>query len=344
MADSRKKVTLFFRFYLLIIVGVTLALPAVGAAAELRPGQAALHLLPEGPRLEGALPILLCVVLLQSAAIVLLLRKMRQRERAERILQKEQLHQDELTRNLERRILAEVEKGREKDRLMLQQSRFAAMGEMIGNIAHQWRQPLNMLGLLIQQMQMEQEKGEMTDRLMEQRVAKGMELLLYLSRTIDDFRNFFRPELEAAPFKLAQVVVKTVGFFAPSCQDHNIKVTVEGKSDLVFTGHANEFSQALLNILNNARDALLERAPAQPYIRVKMRDDQRRSVITISDNGGGIDEEVIDKVFDPYFTTKEEGKGTGIGLYMAQSIISRNMQGEILVANLAEGAEFKIVV
>ena len=266
------------------------------------------------------------------------------RKEAERQMQRQQHELEQMNRTLEQRIAAEVERNREKDRLMMQQSRFAAMGEMIGNIAHQWRQPLNMLGIVIQQMQMEQEKGELSAEVMEQRVAKGMELLLYLSRTIDDFRNFFRPEIEPKPFSLAKAVAKTVDFFEPSCSSHGIKVTMEGKSALVYTGHVNEFSQALLNILNNARDALLEREFEHPGIVVSLRDDGCRGIVTVRDNAGGIAPEVIEKIFDPYFTTKEEGKGTGVGLYMAKTIIERHMQGSIGVKNLPQGAEFRIII
>ena len=265
-------------------------------------------------------------------------------KQTERLMQEEQLRREELTRTLELRICEEGERNREKDRLMLQQSRFAAIGEMIGNIAHQWRQPLNVLGMVIQQMQMEQEKGVMTDRLMEERVGKGMDLLLYLSRTIDDFRNFFRPQKEAVPFKLSGAVFKTVSFFEPSCANYEIKVTIDGDSDLIHIGHVNEFSQALLNILNNARDALVEKKTVHPTIVVGMRDVESSSVVTIRDNAGGIDAAIIEKVFDPYFTTKEEGKGTGIGLYMAKTIIERNMKGRIFVSNVGDGAEFKIII
>jgi len=342
LSDARRKRPGFYWLYLLVLgIGVLVLLAAGVAAESLRLSQAGSQSL---STCQGLVWPLSCIVLLQSAAIALLFKKMRQRERAERLLQQEQLLQEGVNRDLEQRIRQEVEKSRAKDRLMLQQSRFAAMGEMIGNIAHQWRQPLNTLGLVIQQIQMEQEKGVMTDRLMKERVGKAMELLLNLSRTIDDFRNFFGQEVEAAPFKLAQVAVKTVNFFEPSCQDHDIKVSIEGGSDLLFTGRANEFSQALLNILNNARDALLESRPAKPWIAVGIRDDQQRTVITVRDNAGGIDAEIIGKIFDPYFTTKEEGKGTGIGLYMAKSIIGRNMHGQLSVSNLTEGAEFKIVI
>jgi PAS domain S-box-containing protein len=266
------------------------------------------------------------------------------RKRNERDMQHQQVDLEEMNHTLEQRIADEVESSREKDRLMMQQSRFAAMGEMIGNIAHQWRQPLNMMGIVIQQMQMEQEKGQLTTEVMEERVAKGMELLLYLSATIDDFRNFFRPGIEPRPFSLAKAVDKTIKFFEPSCSGHGIKVTVEGKCSLMYTGHVNEFSQALLNILNNARDALLEKEFREPHIVVSLHDKGRRGVVTVRDNAGGIPPEVIEKIFDPYFTTKEEGKGTGVGLYMAKTIIERHMQGSIYVKNFQGGAEFTIIL
>ena len=266
------------------------------------------------------------------------------RKSGEHSMKLQQSELELLNRTLEQRIAGEVEKSREKDRMMMQQSRFAAMGEMIGNIAHQWRQPLNMLGILIQQMQMEQEKGELSAEVMQERVTKGMDLLLYLSRTIDDFRNFFRPGIEPRPFSLAKAIAKTVDFFEPSCSERGIKVTVEGNSALMYTGHVNEFAQALLNILNNARDALLERRPEEPGIVIALHDDGRRGIVTVRDNAGGIAPEVLDKIFDPYFTTKEEGKGTGVGLYMARTIIERHMQGSIGVRNLATGAEFTIVL
>jgi len=266
------------------------------------------------------------------------------RKKDERDRQHQQQELERLNHTLEQRIAEEVEKSREKDRLMMQQSRFAAMGEMIGNIAHQWRQPLNMLGIVIQQMQMEQEKGHLTNEVMEQRSAKGMELLLYLSRTIDDFRNFFRPDIEPRPFSLAKAVAKTVEFFEPSCSCHGIKVTVEGTSALMYTGHVNEFSQALLNILNNARDALVEGHAGQPCIAIVLHDEGKRGVVTVRDNGGGMAPGVIDKIFDPYFTTKEEGKGTGIGLYMARTIVERHMQGSIFARNLPDGAEFTVII
>jgi len=288
--------------------------------------------------------IIACALLLQSAAITLLIKSIAGRKKAEWELREQRNDLERMNRSLEQRIADEVTKSRERDRLLMQQSRFIAMGEMIGNIAHQWRQPLNMLGMVIQQMQMEHEKGELSAELMEGRVAKGMELLLQLSRTIDDFRNFFQPGIEARPFSLAKALARTVNFFGPSCSEHGIEITVRGSCALMHTGHVNEFSQALLNILNNARDALQEKESPHPAIVVTLVADGPRCVITVRDNAGGIAPEVIEKIFDPYFTTKEEGKGTGVGLYMTRTIIERQMQGSISVRNLPDGAEFRIIV
>jgi len=266
------------------------------------------------------------------------------RKQAERAVHSHQQQLEEMNRILEQRITEEVEKCREMDRVVMQQARFAAMGEMIGNIAHQWRQPLNTLGLVIQRMQMEHEKGNLTREVMEERVATGMDLLLCLSRTIDDFRNFFRPGLEPRSFSLSKAISTTVDFFEPGCAAHGIRVTVEGNCTLRYNGHVNEFAQALLNILNNARDALEERKVRQPVITVSLSEAEGRGIVAIRDNAGGIAPAVLERIFDPYFTTKEEGRGTGIGLYMARSIIERQMQGRIDVRNSREGAEFTITL
>jgi signal transduction histidine kinase len=247
-------------------------------------------------------------------------------------------------RELERRVAQQVELCREQDRMLMQQARFSAMGEMIGNIAHQWRQPLNQLGILIQKTQMDQEAGTLKVEILEQRLAQELELLLRLSRTIDDFRTFFRPTLEPRSFKLDRAITRTVEFFQPGCCDLGIRVSLNGGSSHVFVGHVNEFSQALLNILDNARDALQARRVSDPAIVITLRDAGSRSIITIRDNAGGMAPEVLEKIFDPYFSTKEEGKGTGVGLYLARTIIERHMQGSIEGRTVAGGSEFTITL
>jgi PAS domain S-box-containing protein len=242
------------------------------------------------------------------------------------------------------RLLA-MEELREKERMLLQQSRLAALGEMISNIAHQWRQPLNELGLIVQELQLTYEKGNFDREYLKASVAKFMKLLTHTSRTIDDFRNFFKPDNEKASFKVQEVVEKTVSLVEESFRQLRITINVKAAGEPVITGHPNEFGQVILNILFNARDAFLARKGDKPrVIAIEMFSQEGRAVVTVSDNAGGIPEEILDKIFDPYFTTRGPEQGTGIGLYMSKIIIEKNIPGRLSARNSAEGAEFRIEV
>ena len=260
-------------------------------------------------------------------------------EREARRRDAEQALQQETARRL--RALEEL---REKDHLLMYQSRLAAMGEMIGNIAHQWRQPLNTLGLAVQDLSLSYELGEFTKELLDSRVDKAMEVINHMSRTIDDFRNFFRPDKQQEPFRVSRVIDNTLSLIGGSFRSLHIRVEVETGTDPVVIGYPNEFSQVLLTILNNARDALSERAPDEPVIRIALHEEQGVTIVTIRDNAGGIPEQILDKIFDPYFTTKGPEQGTGLGLFMAKTIIESNMGGRLTVANSEDGAEFRIEV
>jgi len=241
------------------------------------------------------------------------------------------------------RLLA-VESLREKEQILIQQSRLAAMGEMINNIAHQWRQPLNTLGLTIQAVQMHHEFDELTKEVMEQSVRTSMTLIQHMSQTIDDFRNYFKPEQTMVDFRVSQVISSTLAIIEGSFKHENVAVEVAERDDPVVYGYRNEFAQSLLNILNNARDALTERKVDQPRVRIAVSGESGRAVVTISDNAGGIPEAILARVFDPYFTTKPSEKGTGLGLYMTRNIIEKKMGGSLTVRNTEEGAEFRIAV
>jgi len=240
--------------------------------------------------------------------------------------------------------LRAVEELRNKDQLLMQQSRQAAMGEMIGNIAHQWRQPLNSVGLLVQDLSVCHEYGSFSQEYLDAAVDKIMQLIQHMSRTIDDFRNFFRPEKEKSAFQLCQVVSRTLSLVEGNFSARQIKVDVIAADDPVVTGYPNEYSQVLLNILSNAADALQERNTVKPHIVVKVFTADDKAVVTVSDNAGGIGEDIIGRIFEPYYTTKEQGKGTGVGLYMAKNIIENNMNGSLTVRNTGMGAEFRIEV
>jgi len=248
----------------------------------------------------------------------------------------------ELEEETAQRLLA-LEELREKERMLLQQSRLAALGEMINNVAHQWRQPLNEMGLIVQELPVMYEKGNFDGEYLRASVAKFMKVLMHTSKTIDDFRNFFKPDKEKATFHVQEVVEKTISLIELSFKQMQIAISVKASGDPVINGHPNEFSQVVLNILFNARDAFLARMDEKPrVIAIEMFNQGERAVVTIADNAGGIPEAILDKIFDPYFTTRGPDKGTGIGLYMSKIIIEKNIPGRLSVRNTAEGAEFRI--
>ncbi|GFO58658.1 hypothetical protein GMST_09830 [Geomonas silvestris] len=248
-----------------------------------------------------------------------------------------------LNAELDRRVTERTRELRDKDHLLIQQNRLAAMGEMINNIAHQWRQPLNALGLLVQAVPFfAGAEGEAPAEL-QHNSEKSMALIRHMSQTIEDFRNFFRPNKEKVSFDLHREIGKTLALMEGSLQGKAVAIEVLDEGAPEVLGYPNEFCQAMLNILMNARDALAERQVAEPRIVIRLAGEAGRALVTVTDNAGGIPEAVLDKVFTPYFTTKGES-GTGVGLFMSKTIIEKNMGGSLSVANTADGAQFRIVL
>lgn len=260
----------------------------------------------------------------------------------------------------------------EQERLLIQQTKLAAMGEMLGAIAHQWRQPLNALALLLQDMEDAYKYGEIDGNYLDKNVHKAMSQIQFLSKTIDDFRNFFRQDKEKSLFNVKEVIYELLNLISIQFKNYNIVVQVEfhmkksggmyyGKrifdnvfetsdsldTDLIVEGYPNEFKQVILNIITNAKDAIIESQTQgalgeKGKIRFKIYNDAKNIVIEISDNGKGIPDDIIDRIFEPYFTTKDEHLGTGIGLYMSKVIIENNMNGSLTASSDAEGAHFLI--
>ncbi|MCG3671040.1 sensor histidine kinase [Aliarcobacter butzleri] len=248
-----------------------------------------------------------------------------------------------LNTELEEKVIVETSKQKEQEQLLIQQTRLAAMGEMIGNIAHQWRQPLNALGLILQNLKFSYEIGELDEKMIDKSVKKATMLTENMSKTIDDFRNFFRPNKAKENFKINEGITKAVELIESTFEHNNIKLEKDfASSEIEFFGFANEFSQVILNLLTNAKDAVLENKIENPLIIIQTKIDDEYIYISIKDNGLGIKEEIINKIFEPYFTTKDEGKGTGIGLYMSKIIIENNMNGKIEVKNEQNGANLII--
>jgi len=267
------------------------------------------------------------------------------RKRAEEALAEKQLLLEEANLYLEQRVADAVSDLRKKDQILIQQGRQAAMGEMIGNIAHQWRQPLNTLGLIVQELLMTYGSDAFNRESLEAGVKKAMGLISHMSKTIEDFRDYFKPEKEKMLFNINQAVTRTLSLVEPSLKNLNIDIEIIEKDDADINGYANEYSQVLLNILLNCKDAFEEGdIDKQRVITITIFKENNKSVVTVSDTAGGVPENVIDKIFEPYFTTKSQDKGTGIGLFMAKTIIEKNMSGRLSVCNTAGGAEFRIEV
>jgi len=231
----------------------------------------------------------------------------------------------------------------QKDMILIQQSKMASMGEMIGNIAHQWRQPLNALGLTIQKIKLYYDEDILTDEILTESVDKSKKLIRHMSSTIDDFRNFFKTDKVKHEFVVKDAITSTLDLLEASFKNNNINLTIKDNSNNIqYIGLKNELEQVLLNLLKNSKDALIDNKISNPKIDVIINEDEKNISIDVEDNAGGIPKDIIDKVFEPYFTTKEQGSGTGIGLYMSKMIIESNMNGTLSVKNKDNGACFTI--
>lgn len=248
----------------------------------------------------------------------------------------------ELNVDLETKVVEETKRRMEQERLFMQQGRLAAMGEMIGAIAHQWRQPLNVMSLMVQNIQEEYELGTLNSEIMDEFVDIGMKQILFMSSTIDDFRNFFRTDKERAEFSAAEQVDVVIGLVNQQFLAHGINVSVEKECDAKVYGVANEFAQVMLNLLTNSKDAFLSANVVHPRINIRLTCSDCTLRVYVADNAGGIADHIKDRIFDPYFTTKGPEQGTGIGLYMSKLIVNDHFKGKLTFRNFEGGVEFLI--
>jgi signal transduction histidine kinase len=243
---------------------------------------------------------------------------------------------------LEKKISIAIKENRDKDQIMQEQAKLASMGEMIGAIAHQWRQPLNELNINIQNLDDDYEDGLIDENFINRFIKENRKIILFMSKTIDDFRNFFRIDKINEKFSIKESIESIISIQSAQLKHHNIQLSIDG-NDFNINGFKSEFQQVILNIVNNAKDALIQKQIENGQIKIQLlHENSKNKQITITDNAGGIPEHILDRIFEPYFTTKEQGKGTGIGLYMSRMIIETNMNGKINIKNTDEGAEFSI--
>lgn len=288
--------------------------------------------------------------------------------RLEKIILQKTNELKKTNQNLQKTITEQIEQSRKKDQIMYQQARLASMGEMIQNIAHQWRQPLNSLIILIQNFKLKYDNGTLSKDIVQAQTQDALRIANNMSDTIENFRNFFQPHIKKKNFFICASIKDSIALIKPTLEQNNIQVFFEYEEDIEIFGYENAFSQIVLNIIKNAQDALTQ--CALDFKQDSMHDlaqdssdfDTQSGIIQITlsrnshcalaqstqasktadcaqicimDNGGGIKIPQIDKIFEPYFTTKHKSIGTGIGLYMAKQIIEKQMGGCIEVANSA---------
>ncbi|RXK14356.1 hypothetical protein CP965_02605 [Halarcobacter mediterraneus] len=235
---------------------------------------------------------------------------------------------------------------KEKESLLIEQSRMAAMGEMISMIAHQWKQPLSSIGTAISNLKLRINMKRYEENIFEKKLDDIERYLKYMSTTIDDFRNFFKKDREKELSNIYYIVDIALEMFEEVFERHGISIINKDTKKLenVFL-YKNELLQVIINILNNSKDAFLEKE-VTPLNKITLEYKELKKVqkIIISDNAGGIKKEILDKIFDPYFSTKNKQNGTGLGLYMSKTIIEKHFDGKIKVSNKKDGACFEITI
>lgn len=259
-------------------------------------------------------------------------------------VQKKELLLQDLNKNLEIKIHRAIKEAKKKDRAMLHQSRLARMGTMLSMIAHQWRQPLSEVSGILMEMETANKFKKLDDNLVKESIDESNRLIQFMSHTIDDFRNFFKPDKKKIEFYIDDACNEAISLAGASIQSYHINLTKKVKCNCVIIGYEREFAQVMLNLISNAKDILNHREIENPRIDVIVDYIDNNAIITVEDNAGGIEEEYLDLIFEPYFTTKESSQGTGLGLYMSKMIIEKNMNGELSVENTENGAKFKVQI
>ena len=237
-----------------------------------------------------------------------------------------------MNKKLATRIKKELDKHQEKDRILAQQQKMVAMGQMIENIAHQWRQPLSVISTSASGLKLKKQLNILEDEELIKSIDKIVDTAKYLSDTIDDFRYFFKPQKDKTKFSLAKNIEKSLSFLEATLKENSIKVEFEYE-DIDIIAYETELIQVFINIINNSKDAFIEKKIEDRVIFISIKKFPNRILIEIKDNAGGVEEDILDKVFEPYFTTKHQYNGSGIGLYMSNQIIKTHLNGDIFMKN-----------
>ena len=265
------------------------------------------------------------------------------RSATERSLQAANIELLSYKNDLEKKVRLALEESLEREQMLIQQSKMAQTGDMIGSISHQWKQPLSSCMAIVSNLQLDNVMETSSKEDMDTSLLNIVKQLNYMEQTISDFTNFFKPSSQKEHFSIEKSIQSLQSIIKPQLQENSITFTalIESK-ELTLFGKRNEFLQVLLNIINNAKDAFKERH-IQGEIIMRVQSDEKSIIIEIQDSAGGIPLDIIDNIFNPYFTTKEHSNGTGIGLHMAQTILEQHLNGSIKVSNTTEGACFSLI-
>ncbi len=239
-------------------------------------------------------------------------------------------------------LVASLKQLKEKEEFLFQKAKMADMGEMIENIAHQWRQPLAINNTIISILKEKSQREILEDSELMSKLKEMENNIQYMSKTIDDFMRFYHPEKTKTNFSVSDVVEHALTIMRPMLNKAGIEILFQNHSSSCVSGYMNEYTQVVVSILTNAKDVLMHRRIKDAYIHMVLSKNDDSVILTISDNAGGIKKENIHRVFDPYFTTKHKSMGTGLGLYISKMIIEKNMGGTLSVENIKEGAAFSI--
>jgi signal transduction histidine kinase len=229
--------------------------------------------------------------------------------------------------------LIDITEIKAKEKILVEQSKLASMGEMIGNIAHQWRQPLSVISTAATGMQLQQEYKILTDEALKKSCDAINDNAQYLSKTIDDFRDFIKGDKAKTSFSLKDTIDSFLNLVNGSIKTHNINIVIDLEKDVIGYGYKNELEQCFINIFNNSKDIFREKNIKESFFFLSTLKIDNKVVVTIKDNGGGIPKDVLPKIFEPYFTTKHESQGTGLGLHMTYNLIVDGMNGSIEAKN-----------
>ncbi|MGB5793050.1 ATP-binding protein, partial [Poseidonibacter sp.] len=248
----------------------------------------------------------------------------------------------ELNISLESKVKIEIDKNTKQQVILMHQSKLVQMGEMIENIAHQWRQPLAQINSSVLLVDVSLAKNNINDTMIEEKLLEIESLTAYMSKTIDDFKNFFNPDKQKSVFAVEDAIKKSLDIVKGSVSTHRISIDIDIDKELKCHCYLDELQQVILTLLNNGIDALTLKSIKEPKISIKAHQKDKSIIIDIQDNAGGVPEDIINKIFEPYFTTKHQSQGTGLGLYMAKMITESGLDGTLSVKNRFDGACFTI--